>query len=342
MKTKLLFLVMFFPIVMLAQLGGEHVYEFLSVPVSPRQAALGGSAIGIYDGDISLTNENPALFSEATDGKLGMQYINYISDVNFGYTSYAKHFKNIGIVGLGLQYMSGGDFRGFDENAVETGSFSTSEIALNLSYAKSFDSVLCIGATVKPIYSKLESVNSLGLAMDVGIVYNSRKKPFTAALVFNNMGTQITKYYDESAPIPFEIKAGISTKLAHAPFRFSIVAHNLQDLDLTALQSNYPEPTNVNQVRDEQEEPELVDKIMRHMIFGVEFTPTKSFFVRGGFNYLRRQELKLDEKPGMVGFSWGFGFKIKKLNFSYANVRYNFAGTSNNFAITTNINSFFN
>ena len=81
-----------------AQLGGEHVYEFLSVPVSPRQAALGGSAIGIYDGDINLSNENPALFSKASDGKLSIQYINYISDINFGYTSYAKHFENIGTI----------------------------------------------------------------------------------------------------------------------------------------------------------------------------------------------------------------------------------------------------
>lgn len=342
MKKTASILILLFPIIIYGQLGGEYVYDFLTIPSSPRSAALGGSAIGINDGDINLAFENPALYSKYTDGKLGLNYINYISDINIATTSYAKHIANLGTFGVGIQYLDGGEFIAADENGIKTGTFNAKEMAFNLSYTKSFDSTFSIGATLKPIYSKLEAVNSFGLAMDVGIIYNSRKKPVTAAFVMKNMGAQLTKYYDERSPIPFEIQAGISAKLAHAPFRFSVIAHNLQDPNLTATQSNFPEPTNVSQEHEEEKEPELVDKLMRHMIFGIEFTPTKSFFVRGGFNYLRRQELKLEEKPGMVGFSWGFGFRIKSLHLSFANNRYHYAGTTNSFSITTNLNSFFN
>jgi hypothetical protein len=342
-KLLIAFLVITFPLISIAQIGGDYVYEFLSIPISPRSAALGGSALAINDGDITLANENPALFSSKTDGKLTMEYISYISDINLGYTSYSKHMEGIGTFAVGMQYLNGGEFIEADENGYTYGTFGVSEFALNLSYAKSFDSIFSIGATIKPVYSQLDQYNSFGLVMDVGAAYTSKKGLFTAAVLFKNMGAQITEYIEETAPVPFDIQAGISTKLEHAPFRFSIVAHNLQTPTLTYTQSNYAEPSNVDDEDDEDEDDAtLIQDVMSHMIFGVEFTPSKNFFIRGGYNYMRRQELQLDNKPGMIGFSWGFGFKISKLHLSYSNVRYHLSGVSNHFAITTNLNDFLN
>lgn len=342
MKKLIAFLGIILPLLSQAQIGGDYVYNFLSMPISARSAALGGSAMAINDGDITLANENPALFSSKTDGKLAIEYTNYISDINYGQTSYSKHLDNIGTLALGLQYFNGGTFTEADENGYKYGTFNTSELALKLSYAKSFDSIFSIGATLKPIYSQLAQYNSLGLVMDFGAVYNAKKGLFTAALLFKNMGTQITKYIDESAPVPFEIQAGIATKLEHAPFRFSIVAHNLQKPILTYKQSNYAEPGNIELEREEIKDPTLMQDVMSHMIFGVEFTPTKNFFIRGGYNYMRRTELMLAEKPGMTGFSWGFGLKISKLHLSYANVKYHASSVSNHISITTNLNDFMN
>jgi len=342
LKALTALFVMVLPFISSAQIGGDHVYDFLSIPVSARSAALGGSAVAINDGDITLANENPALFSSKTDGKLAMQYINYISDINFGYTSYSKHLKNIGTVAVGVQYLNGGTFTEADENGYKYGTFSTSELALNLSYAKSFDSIFSIGATFKPVYSQLAQYNSFGLLMDVGAEYTTNKGLFTAAILLKNMGAQITKYIDETAPVPFEIQAGIATKLEHAPFRFSIVAHNLETPILTYKQTNYAEPGNIEVVHEETKDATIMQDVMSHMIFGVEFTPTKSFFIRGGYNYLRRMELMNEEKPGMTGFSWGFGFKISKLHLSYANVRYHASSVSNHISITTNLNDFLN
>jgi len=342
LRALFFYLALLLPLVNFGQIGGNHVYEFLSIPVSPRVAALGGSAIAINDGDISLANENPALLSNKTDGKLSLEYINYISDINFGYTSYARHYKGLGTFGIGLQYLNGGTFTEADENGYKYGEFGTSEYALNLSYAKSFDSIFSIGATMKPVYSQLYQYNSFGLVMDVGAAYTSKSGLFTASVLFKNMGAQITKYIDESAPVPFEIQAGIATKLEHAPFRFSIVVHNIETPKLTYKKTNYPEPGNVPIEHLEQDAGTFINDVMSHMIFGVEFTPSKNFFVRGGYNYMRRQELMLDNKPGMVGFSWGFGFRISKLHLSYANVRYHNSGVSNHFTITTNLNDFLN
>ncbi len=334
------------PFLLHAQLGGENVYDFLTIPTSPRAAALGGSGIAINDGDLTLANDNPALLSKQVNGKFAIEYINYISDVNMGYTSYAKHYDKIGTIGVGLQFLNAGEFTHADEIGNTYGTFSANEFALNLSYAKALDSSFSIGATVKPVYSKLETYNSYGLLMDVGAQYTTKNKLTTATVLFKNMGAQLSTYNGESESVPFDIQVGFATKLAHAPFRFSIVAHSLNHGNLTYENTNIVEESNVEgstgSSDDEEKDESFLENAMRHMIFGVEFVPTKSFFVRGGLNYQRRQELKLTEKPGAVGFSWGFGFRIKKFHLSYANVRYHTAGVSNQFAITTNFNDFFN
>lgn len=343
MKKHLIILVFLLPITGFCQIGGEHVYEFLAVPVTTRSAALGGSAIAINDADISLAMENPSLFTPATSGKLTMNYLNYMSDINFGTIGYSQNLKNIGTVGIGIQYMDGGEFTEADENGYTYGTFGASETALNLSYAKSFDSILFMGATVKPVFSQLENYKSFGLLMDVGVTYTSRDRLFTASILIKNMGAQITAYQEETGTVPFDIQTGISTKLAHAPFRLSVVAHHLQTPDLSYNRTNYAEPTNVeNETTQETEKQNLFQETLNHIIIGLEFIPTKSFFLRAGFNGMRFQELKLDDKPAMVGFSWGFGFRVKKLHFSYANARYHLAGISNQFSITTNLNDFFN
>ncbi len=342
LKKQLLLIAVILPIVSFCQIGGNYVYDFLSVPLSPRSSALGGSAIAINDGDITLAYENPALLTAATSGKFAIQYVNYLSDINYGLISYAKDLPKVGSFGIGLQYFNGGEFITSDADGNTFGTFGTSELALNLAYNKSFDSIFSIGAIVKPIYSQLENYKSFGLVMDVGAAYTSADQLFTASILLKNMGAQITKYDEESGEVPFDIQVGMATKLAHAPFRFSIVAHHLNIPKLSYQQTNYPEPTNVEQTPEETESLSFIQETLNHMIFGVEFVPTKNFFLRGGFNYLRRQELKLDDSPGMAGFSWGFGFRIKKIHLSYSNVRYNQAGISNQFAITTRLSDYFN
>ena len=61
-----------------------------------------------------------------------------------------------------------------------------------------------------------------------------------------------------------------------------------------------------------------------------------------GYNHQRRQELKLkeDSKSGMVGFSFGFGIKIKKFQFDFARSIYSLAGASNHIGITTKLSDF--
>ena len=307
---------------------------------------MGGKVNSVWDDDLNLPFYNPSLLNEGMRNHMVLNYVNYFADVNYGYVSYASTINKIGNVAAGIHYINYGKFIAADELGNRNGTFTASEIALNLMLSRTIDSMFHVGVNLKPVYSSLEKYNSFGIAADVGVTYTSRDKLFASALVMRNIGFQIKPYYEQHREkLPFEIQIGVSQKLKHAPFRFSIVAHNLQKLDLTYRKTdgnNYQEidavtgePAGNNKIE------EFADKFMRHMIFGVEFSPFKSFYIRGGYNYQRRSEMKIESRAAMVGFSCGFGIKISKFNLSYGRASYHLAGASNHFSLSTDFSSFY-
>lgn len=123
--------------------------------------------------------------------------------------------------------------------------------------------------------------------------------------------------------LPFEIEAGISQRLAHAPFRLSLTLKHLEKYDLTY---QYDDTASVNNFLKSSE---FLENLMRHAIFGVELIPHKNFYISAGYNYQRRRELQIDSRISTVGFSWGFGINTNWLNIEFGRATYHLAGSSN-------------
>ena len=335
---------MFTSIATSAQIGGSHTYQFLSLPNSARIAALGGNFLAIKDDDITLAIANPSLITKDMNNKLALSYINYYADVNYGFAAYSHSFNKIGSFVTSLQYIDYGSFTQADVTGETYGTFKAGEYAFNIGWGKSLDSNFSIGSNFKTILSSLETYSSFGIAVDVAASYQSKNKRFVTSLLLKNIGRQLS-YYTEGnrESLPFEIQLGFSEKLKHAPFRFSLLLNHLENWDLT-----YEDPLNpsikidplTKEVIEKSKFSKFGDNLMRHAVFGVEFIPSNSFNIRFGYNYQRRQEMKVESALSTVGFSWGFGFRVSKFYFSYAHVIQHLAGSSNFFTIATNLSAF--
>lgn len=325
------------------QIGGTATWTFLSLTNSARIAALGGKNVALNDGDLNLAFQNPALLSDSCHNNLVLNYVNEFAGLNYGYASYARHIKRIGNFATGIHYINYGTFTAADETGTITGQFKAAEYAMLLMYSYPIDSCWTVGITVKPVYSQLERYQALGAATDLGVSYTSRNQLFTAGLAVRNLGYQFKGYYaTQHEPLPFEIIAGVSQKLSHAPFRFSFTAQQLQRLDLTYTNINdqSDNSTTTDNTQKKNKVEVATDKVLRHMILGVEFIPVKSFYVSLGYNYQRRKEMTIEDKTGMVGFSWGFGIRIKRFHLSYSRSAWHLAGGTDNFSISTNLSEF--
>ncbi|MFB6340187.1 type IX secretion system protein PorQ [Saccharicrinis sp. FJH62] len=316
---------------------GENTYEFLNLPGSAHTGALGGTNVSLQDVDPSMALGNPALLRDTMHNNLAVNYVNYIADINFGYATYSRDYNAFGTFALGVQYINQGNFDGYDELGNFTGNFVAQETALSLIWSYPISSKWNGGLAFKQVFSAFEQYSSYGILFDAGISYLNNN--FSAGLVFKNFGTQVKTYTEDNfEPMPFEIQMGFTQKLNHAPLRFSLTANHIQMPDLTYESGldKYSNPL----LTETDNGPTVGAKVLRHVVFGVEFVPSKNLYVAAGYNFQRRHELGIENAMSTVGFSWGFGVKISKFRISYGSARYHLAGTSNHISIATNLSSF--
>lgn len=329
-----------------SQMGGQGVYQFLYLTNSPRVAALGGNNITLFENDPALAYQNPALLVDSMDKHIALNYVNYFTDINYGYAGYAFHLPGKGDASIGIHHINYGKFDEADEAGTITGKFFASEYAFNLIYSHPIiDSSFRAAINIKPVISTFEHYKSFGIVADAGFSYYNSKRRFAAALVLKNFGSQIKPYTKGNIePIDFDLQFGISKKLKHAPLRISITAQHLENWKLAYTDPNSSENQTDLITGETKKKSNLSiksDEIMRHIIIGTELILSKNFYVGFGYNYQRRKEMVVETRPFMVGTSWGFGFRISKFHFSYARACFSLAGASNLFAISTNLSDFY-
>jgi hypothetical protein len=312
-----------------SQTGGDNVYEFLNLTHSGLIASLGGTNVSLTDKNLNLAYHNPALLGSGMDKSLALNYVNYLAGINYGLALYSVSVPGTGNFAGGITYLNYGSFTAADPSGNITGSFSASEYAFSIIYSREIDSMFTGGINFKPVISHLENYTSLGFAFDIGASWHNAGNLLSAGLVLRNIGYEVTTYAAESrGRLPFEIQAGGSIRLAHAPFRFSLTLRHLEKFDLTYRYTGSSQGGNTNQSGSG-----FLENMLRHIIVGTEIIPHKNFYLSLGYNYQRRRELQTEAKVSGVGFSWGFGFNSSLVSLEFGRASYHLAGSSNHISL---------
>jgi hypothetical protein len=347
-KTLILFsllsVLIFSSVRLTGQIGGKGTYQFLNLPNSARVAALGGNFLTINDDDIGLTLANPSLINENMNNQLGFSFVDYFTDVNYGFAQYSRTFDKAGSFVGTMQFIDYGKFQEADEAGVQYGYFHAGEYALNVGWGRKLTPRWAIGSNLKFIYSSLESYNSFGMAVDVAGSYFSKDGLFDASLIFRNIGYQIVAYRSGNhEPLPFEIMGGVSKKFQHIPFRIIALVTHMEKWDV-----RYDNPVNpaggIDPITGEPNEissiDQFADNLMRHIIIGGEITIAKVLSLQASYNYRRRKEMTVPDKLSTVGFSWGIGLHVKQFTFSYARSAYHLVGSPNFITVMVDMDGF--
>jgi len=328
-----------------AQIGGSSTYSFLELPVSARAAALGGTYIGVRDGDLGLAATNPSFLDSTVNNHIAMSYTPLYAGIDYGYVAYAHTFGNIGTFDFGVKDINYGTFTQADDIGNITGTFTAAEYMFNIGYGRSLkDSLFSFGVNVKGVYSALDQYYSFGGMADLGVSYVSPNRCFFLGAVIQNVGAQIKEYYPgNSEPVPLDADIGVSYKFKHAPFRFNLVVQHLQQWNL-----NYTDPTDTQTVNPLTHQlittsgtTTFLDNLGRHLIGSFELLLGKNFAVRFGYNYEERKELSLTTRPSLDGMSAGFEMKIYKFHISYALAKYNLNAFANTFTFIFDTSQFY-
>ncbi|GGZ70791.1 type IX secretion system protein PorQ [Algibacter mikhailovii] len=316
-----------------AQVGGETTYQFLNLISSPRQAALGGKVFTNVDYDVTQAIFNPATINVEMDNQLAVNYTSYLGGISYGTAAYAYTLdRRTQTFHAGVSYINYGSFNGYDEDGNSTGTFTGNEVALSFGYALQVGySDFYFGTNLKLISSKLEQYSSIGVALDLGLIYLDKDIGFNAALVVRNVGTQITTYADLNERLPFEIAFGMSQKLENVPIRWHVTLENLQEWPIAV--PNPARTTSDLSGNQSSEKIGFLGQVIRHTIVGAEIFPEGGFNIRLGYNFRRGEDLRIVDQRNFSGLSAGISVKMNKMRFSYTHAKYTSAGNSNFFGL---------
>ena len=339
MLQKTIFYIMcFLSTTVYSQIGGKYVYQFLNLAQSARQAALGGKTVTVVDYDVNQAFYNPATINEKMSNRLSTNFGNYYGEVTYGTAAYAYTYdKHLQTFHAGVSYINYGTFEGRDELGNTTSDFTGSEAAVSLGYAYNLPwTDMYMGVNAKLISSTLESYNSWGAAVDLGLLYVDTQNDINYGLAVRNIGAQITPYADTREKLPLSIDAGISQLLENVPIRWHMTFENLQQWNIAFSNPNRAEGSLDGSTQEEK--VSFFNNALRHVILGAELFPEKGFNIRLGYNFRRGEELRIIEQRHFSGISVGFGLRIGKIKFDYSYSRYTLAANTSLFGLMIDLN----
>ncbi|TNE72351.1 MAG: type IX secretion system protein PorQ [Bacteroidetes bacterium] len=338
MRLLLVFFLFSSPIIGFSQTGGENYFPFLNLDYNARTAALGGDFITVKDADINLGVLTPSLLNDNMAKTIGFNQALLAGGINYGMVSYGYNIKNVGMFGSYIKYVNYGKFKRTAINGTAEGEFNPFEMVIGTAYSKQLNPRISVGSSFNLIYSQIESYNAFGAYADLSGTYTSEKEDLTVTAKAKNIGIAFDRYYKEGsrAPLPADLQLGLSYKLEHAPFRFSLLAHDLNRWDLTYKDPNTGptidpltgDTTNLNQ-------PGFLEKLARHFTVQTELLIGKHIHLRTAFDFQRRKELQLESRPGAAGLSFGIGLYFRKFSLDYGYVIYSKAGYGHLFTLST-------
>lgn len=270
----------------------QNTFEFLRIDMSARAAALGGSFSTNTD-DPDVMFYNPAGINQVKDKHISFSFTKYFEDINLFSLAFVKEFAGLGKFSAGIKYVNYGQFTGADEFGNKTGDFSVNEAALIAGYSNTLDDNFYYGANIKFVYSKIADRAATGIAFDLGLNYTLPDNKMSFGFSVLNAGSQLSSYYDKKEDLPLDITLGVSKELAHLPLKLSLDFHRL------------------NTERDD-----FLQKFKAFSL-GAEFTLSKVFNLRLGYDNERRKDLKIGDFSGLAGFNLGVGINISSYQFNY-------------------------
>jgi hypothetical protein len=267
------------------------------------------------------------------DNQLALNYSSYLGGISYGTAAYAYTWdRRVQTFHVGMTYINYGSFDGYDVDGNPTGTFTGNEAALSAGYAKQLGhSDFYGGINVKLITSKLEQYNSVGGAIDLGLLYIDERLDFHAALTVRNLGAQFVTYAGTNEKLPFEVNLGLSQTLENVPLRWHLTFENLQKWPIGV--TNPARSTTDLNGNQTEEKVGFLNETLRHTIIGAELFPEGGFNLRLGYNFRRSEELRIVDQRNFSGLSFGIGIKLNKMRFSYTHARYTSASNTSFFGL---------
>lgn len=329
-----------------AQVVNNSIYRALTYSHSARMAALGGMVLPMHDGDLQTALFNPSAIGPGMNDQITLSYIgDFKENTHYATAQYSHTFEKLGSFAASVQYNNYGTMTYASESGYTDGStFMPSTFAVTLGWGRELTDKWSIGANLKYLGNQFEAGRSGALGVDVAATYWSYTN-WAFTLAARNIGYQLycVEMNNNERWLPFSLDFTASKKLDHLPLTIIMGYHDIQRWNMT-----FDDPLdlaeNYNPLTGEVEKPskaaQFFNNLGCHLVLGGELELGKNLVLRLAYNYNTHNKLDVPKKRSLVGFSAGFGVKIKAFEIDYAYSRSNIVGSPHFLTLRMDLSKF--
>lgn len=204
---------------------------FLKMGAGARAVALSGAFAAYYD-DASCPYWNPAATGGMKKISIGTMISWMTEDRAYNYVD-AVIPADFGVFSMSLLNFSIGNIEGRSGDTPEHYTFSNSDYAYGLGFAKQLINPVSIGGTGKIIYRTLDKYSALGFSFDAGI-HMKISEIFSAGVVFQDFLNNLTWNTNRVEHILFAMKLAGLAELLDRQVKISLEGEQLESSELMA------------------------------------------------------------------------------------------------------------
>lgn len=320
-------------------------YRALTDANSARIAALGGMPLPVHDGDLQNAVFNPSAIGPAMHNQFAVSYVgDFHLGTNFATAQYSRTFEKVGSFAASVQYYNYGRMAYASEGGFVDGStFNVSDFAVTLGWGRELTDKWSIGANLKYAGLQYESVNAGAIGVDVAATYWAYSN-WAFSLTARNIGMQLFSDLETGSRfLPFSLDFMASKKLDHLPLTLFLGYNDIQKWqkrfdDPIDLAENYDPIT--GQVTEPSNLSKFFTNLTCHLVVGGELEIGKNLVLRASYNHATHYYLDVPKARSLVGFSVGFGVKIKMFQIDYALSRGNIVGSPHFLTLRMDLSKF--
>ncbi|MDD5688434.1 MAG: PorV/PorQ family protein [Elusimicrobia bacterium] len=194
---------------------GSSAMQFLKVGVGAKQEGMGGAQVAVAE-DVNSVYWNPAGLGSVSATEFSFMHLSYFEGISYEYLAIGHPINESSTIGLQIMYLNYGnidktleDAAGAYDTVGSVGTFGAKDIGGAISYGKQVDETINVGGSLKMASQKIDSDNTTGFGIDLGVEYVPVKGGIQLGLAVQNIGSKVG-----SDSLPGNIKAGLGKKLS--------------------------------------------------------------------------------------------------------------------------------
>ncbi len=171
---------------------GTTPMSFLEIGMGARAVGMGSSFVAVAD-DPSAMFWNPAGILKLEGTQIMFEHNYWFAGISLNYFAATKNLGEYGAIGFSVTNSDVGDIEVTTVERPEGDgqTFTQRDFALSVTYAIQFTDKFLIGFNPKLVRETLWNTSATGIAIDIGILYETPFDGFSLGMAITNFGTKV-------------------------------------------------------------------------------------------------------------------------------------------------------